>query len=94
MRGVTDLLDPDALLADAPRVTAALQEAGWSSAALDELLGPNHRTHLHRDELSPLLRRTRGGSSLEQLARAFVLGAPVEDGLLPDSWVRAKCTRM
>jgi SAM-dependent methyltransferase len=88
VRGVTDLPDPDALLADAPRVAAALQEAGWSSTALDDLLGPNHRTHLDRDELSPLLRRTRGGSPLERLARAFVLGAPVEDGLLPDSWVK------
>jgi SAM-dependent methyltransferase len=88
VQGVTDLLDPDALLADAPRVVEVLEEAGWSSAALDELLGPNHRTHLDRDELSPLLRRTRGGTALEQLARAFVLGAPVESGLLPDSWTR------
>jgi SAM-dependent methyltransferase len=85
---VTELPDPDALLADAPRVAEALHEAGWSSAALDELLGPNHRTHLDRDELSPLLRRTRGGTRLEQLTRALVLGAPVDDGTLPASWIK------
>jgi SAM-dependent methyltransferase len=85
---VTELPDPHDLLADAPQVAALLQQAGWSSAALDDLLGPQHRTHLDRDELSPLLRRSRGGSALEQLARALVLGAPVEPGLLPDSWVR------
>jgi SAM-dependent methyltransferase len=86
---VTDLPDPDALLADAPRVAELLDAAGWSSAALDDLLGPAHRTHLERDELSPLLRRTTGSSALERLARAFVLGAPVPAGSLPASWVGA-----
>src|SRR5687767_11014093 len=72
------LPDPEALLADAPLVWAALQTAGWSAPALDELLGATARTHLDRDELAPLLRRTAGGSALEVLARLFVLGTEVD----------------
>lgn len=83
----TELPDPASLLADAPRVAEALHEAGWSAAALDDLLGPGHRTHLDRDELRPLLRRTAGRSALERLARALVVGAEVAPGTLPDSWV-------
>ncbi|MGB8649947.1 MAG: class I SAM-dependent methyltransferase [Mycobacteriales bacterium] len=79
--------DPATLLADAPQVRQALQDAGWSSAALDDLLGPRHREHLDRDELRPLLRRTAGSSALERLARALVVGAEVAAGTLPDSWV-------
>ncbi len=84
---MTDLPDPAALLADAPRVAESLQEAGWSSAALDDLLGAGHRAHLDRDELSPLLRRTAGPSALARLARALVVGGQVPTGTLPDSWV-------
>ncbi|MBW3654041.1 MAG: hypothetical protein KY433_10760 [Actinobacteria bacterium] len=46
--------------------------------ALDELLGTTARTHLDRDELAPLLRRTDGSSPLEVLARLFVLGIEVD----------------
>ena len=58
------LPDPEALLADAPLVWAALSTAGWSAAALDELMGTTARAHLDRDELAPVLRRTAGGSLL------------------------------
>jgi SAM-dependent methyltransferase len=81
------LPDPRALLASAPEVRAALASAGWSAAALEDLLGPGYRTHLDRDELAPLLRRTAGASPLARLARALVVGAPVDPGLLPDAWV-------
>ena len=71
------LVDPDTLLAGAPRVRDALRGAGWSATALDELLGTTARTHLDRDELAPLLRRTRGSEPLAVLARLFVAGVPV-----------------
>ena len=99
------LPDPEALLADAPLVWAALQTAGWSAAALDELLGATARTHLDRDELAPLLRRTDGGSALEVLARLFVLGTEVdlkqarragvpETWLVPDGYGVAAAVRL
>lgn len=86
------LPDPADLLPDAPRVREALAAAGWSPAGLDDLLGVTARTHLDRDERSPLLRRTAGGSSLEVLARVLVLGEPVLRAQavgagLPDSWL-------
>lgn len=81
------LPDPEALLADAPRVRDALASAGWSSAALEDLLGPGYRSHLDRGEGAPLLRRCAGRSSLARLARALVVGAPADPGLLPGSWV-------
>jgi SAM-dependent methyltransferase len=86
------LPDPQSLLADAPLVWAALQTAGWSAAALDDLLGPAARTHLDRDELAPLLRRTDGGSPLEVLARLFVLGTEVDlkqarRAGIPETWL-------
>jgi SAM-dependent methyltransferase len=87
------LVDPDALLADAPRVRAALDAAGWSAAALDDLLGATYRTHLDRDELAPVLRRTRDGSPLGVLARLLVAGVPVEldeatGAGVPETWLR------
>ena len=90
---MADLIDPDDLLADAPRVRDALAAAGWSTPALDDLLGATARTHLDRDELAPLLRRTTGGSPLETLARLFVLGVPVQEPAaraagVPGSWLR------
>ncbi len=99
------LPDPEALLADAPLVWAALQTAGWTAAALDELLGATARTHLDRDELAPLLRRTDGGSALEVLARLFVLGTEVdlkqahragvpETWLVPDGYGVAAAVRL
>jgi hypothetical protein len=50
------------------------------------------RTHLDRDELAPLLRRTTDGSTLSTLARLFVLGTPVEARAaraagVPASWL-------
>lgn len=80
------LPDPGALLADAPRVRDALASAGWSSESLEDLLGPGYRAHLDRGEGAPLLRRSAGTSALARLVRALVVGAPVEPGLLPDSW--------
>ena len=79
------LPDPIALLADAPEVRDLLTDAGWSSAALVDLLGPGYRDHLDRDERAPLLRRTAGSTALERLTRSLVLGQP-DDGLLPVSW--------
>ena len=81
------LPDPGALLADAPRVRDALASAGWSSESLEDLLGPGYRSHLDRGEGAPLLRRTSGGSALARLARALVVGAPAEPGVLPPSWL-------
>ena len=86
------LPDPAALLADAGRVRDALAAAGWSADALDDLLGATARTHLDRDELAPLLRRTRGGGPLATLARLFMVGTAVEDheaaaAGVPRSWL-------
>jgi len=87
-----DLTDPSLLLPEAPRVAEALDRAGWSSPALDDLLGVTAQTHLDRGELACLLRRTTGGSALEVLARLFVLGVPVEPAQaraagVPESWL-------
>jgi methylase of polypeptide subunit release factors len=86
------LRDPAALLADAPRVRDALDAAGWSAEALDDLLGVTARTHLDRDELAPVLRRTRDRSALATLARLFVVGAAVDAEAaraagVPPSWL-------
>jgi hypothetical protein len=88
------LPDPTLLLADAPRVRAALDSAGWSAGALDDLLGVTARTHLDRDELAPVLRRTRDRSHLATLARLFVAGVAVDDADaraagVPASWLLA-----
>ena len=93
----SSLVDPGSLLAEAPLVLAALDRAGWSSATLDDLLGATARTHLDRDELAPLQRRTAGGSPLEVLARLFVLGLPVPARQaaaagVPESWLRSDGT--
>jgi SAM-dependent methyltransferase len=74
-------------------VRDALDRAGWSVAALDDLLGSTARTHLDRDELAPVLRRTRDGSDLSTLARLFVAGVPVQTAAaqaagVPASWLR------
>ena len=87
------LPDPADLQADAPRVRDALHRAGWSADALDELLGVTARTHLDRDELAPVLRRTADGSPLATLARLLVVGVAVEPGAaraagIPASWLR------
>ncbi|MGI8536542.1 MAG: DUF7059 domain-containing protein [Mycobacteriales bacterium] len=87
------LADPDDLCPDAPRLADALTSAGWSAAALEELLGVNAQAHLDRAELAPLLRRTSGGTPLETLARLFVLGVPVPLSAsrragVPETWLR------
>ncbi len=91
------LPDPAALLADAPAVRDALRAAGWSWAALEERLGATARTHLDRDELAPLLRRTTDTDPLSTLARLFVLGVPADPARaaaagVPASWLRADGT--
>ena len=99
------LPDPEYLLEDAPLVWAALSTAGWSAAALDDLLGTTARDHLDRDELAPVLRRTAGGSALEVLARLFVIGTEVdlkqaraagvpETWLVPDGYGVAAAVRL
>ena len=60
---------------------------------LDQRLGATARTHLDRDELAPLLRRTSGGDPLDTLARLFVVGTGVElddaeDAGVPETWLR------
>jgi SAM-dependent methyltransferase len=89
----SSLPDPSSLLADAPRVRDALDRAGWSPEGLDDLLGTTARTHLDRDELAPVLRRTADGSPLSTLARLFVAGVPVDAAAanaagVPESWLR------
>jgi SAM-dependent methyltransferase len=89
---VRPLPDPDALVADAPRVREALDRAGWSAASLDDLLGAGGREHLDRDELAPLLRRTAGSDPLSVLARLLVVGgtatpAEARAAGVPDSWL-------
>jgi len=70
----------------------ALAAAGWSTAALDDLAGDTARTHLDRDELAPILRRTRDGSPLATLVRLLVAGVPVDASAaraagMPGSWL-------
>jgi methylase of polypeptide subunit release factors len=79
--------ETEALLADAPRVRDALAAAGWSSGAVEDLLGPGFRSHLDRGEGAPLRRRSAGSSPLARLVSALVVGEPVERGTLPGSWV-------
>ena len=87
------ITDPGVLLAGAAQVRAALLAAGWSAAALQEQLGATARTHLDRDELAPVLRRTADGSPLSTLARLLVVGVPVDvaqasQAGLPEAWLR------
>jgi SAM-dependent methyltransferase len=94
---IASLPDPADLLAQAPRVRAALDAAGWSVETLDELLGATARTHLDRDELAPVLRRTTDGGPLATLARLFLAGVPVEAAAassagVPASWLHADGT--
>lgn len=88
------LPDPAALLAQAPRVREALDAAGWSAGALDDLLGVTARTHLDRDELAPVLRRTADSGPLSTLARLFIAGVPVDATAaaaagVPSEWLLA-----
>ncbi|CAB4688239.1 MAG: methyltransferase [Actinobacteria bacterium] len=59
------------------RLRAALQQADFTYDAVAELLGPLAHDALARNETTPGLRRTRGGTPLETLARLFLLQTPV-----------------
>ncbi len=70
------------------RFRAALVAAGFTYAAVAELLGPRAHEALGRNETTPARRRTTGGSPLETLVRLFLLQTPVSigaaDRALPD----------
>ncbi|MEU5876148.1 methyltransferase [Spirillospora sp. NPDC047279] len=58
--------------------------AGYTVAAVRELLGPVAGGALARDEIVPALRATGGGSPLEALTRLFWLQVPVDEAGLRD----------
>ena len=62
------------------RLRAALVAAGYTYDAVAELLGPVAHGALMRNETTPGLRRTTGGSPVETLVRLFLLQKPVEIG--------------
>lgn len=90
------------LFADRPddikRVRDCLAAAGYTARNIGELIGRNGFAFLSRDELAPVLRRTRGGSPLETLVRLFLCGVAVERAaaeralapLAVDDWRRAE----
>lgn len=59
------------------RLRAALSLAGFTYDGVAEVLGPLAHHALGRNETTPGLRRTAGGSPLETLIRLFLLQAPV-----------------
>jgi hypothetical protein len=59
------------------RLREAMERAGFTYDAVAELLGPLAHQALSRNETTPGLRRTRGGSPLETLVRLFLLQTPV-----------------
>ncbi len=61
----------------APQLRQALQAAGYTYDAVAALLGPAAHAALGRNETTPGLRRTAGGSPLEILVRLFLLQSPV-----------------
>lgn len=75
----------------APRLRAALEAADFGYAEVADLLGPTAYAALERNETTPGLRVTAGGSPLETLTRLFLLQVPVAEdavgralpGLLP-----------
>ena len=60
------------------RLRAALALAGFTYDAVAETLGPIAHDALGRNETTPGLRATGGGSPLETLIRLFLLQTPVE----------------
>jgi hypothetical protein len=76
----------------AARLRDALRAAGFTHDAVVECLGPLAHAALGRNETTPGLRATGGGSPLETLTRLFLLQATVEEaaaeralpGLLPE----------
>lgn len=71
-----------ALLAD---LREALGAAGYRYDAVAQLLGPMAHAALGRNETTPGLRVTRGGSPLETLVRLWPLQAPVPTGAAEDA---------
>ena len=63
-----------------PRLRDALRDADYTYDGVSALLGPTAHAALHRNETTPAMRRTAGGSPLETLARLWLLqdAAPVE----------------
>ncbi len=61
----------------AARLRPALADARFTYDAVAELLGPRAHEALARNETTPGLRRSSGGSPLETLVRLFLLQAPV-----------------
>jgi hypothetical protein len=59
----------------------ALVAAGFTHDAVVERLGPLAHAALGRNETTPGLRATGGGSPLETLIRLFLLQAPVEEAV-------------
>lgn len=64
----------------ASRLRAALEQADFTYDAVADLLGAQAHAALGRNETTPGLRRTGGGSPLETLVRLFLLQAPVPLG--------------
>lgn len=64
-----------------PRLRDALSDADYTYDAVSAFLGPTAHAALGRNETTPGLRRTRGGSPLETLVRLWLLQAtaPVGD---------------
>lgn len=66
------------MLPDLPtRLREALTDAGYTYAAVADLLGREAHDALGRNETTPALRRSTGGSPLETLTRLFLLQVPV-----------------
>ncbi|WP_122816151.1 DUF7059 domain-containing protein [Nocardioides pantholopis] len=59
------------------RLRSALLAADFTYDAVAEVLGPRAHAALGRNETTPGLRRTAGGSPLETLVRLFLLQTPV-----------------
>ena len=68
-----DPLTPDVV----SRLRDALRSAGYAYDGVAGLLGPTAHAALSRNETTPGLRATRGGSPLETLVRLWLLQAPV-----------------
>lgn len=61
----------------APRLRDALDRAGYTHDAVVDLLGPTAQAALERNETTPGLRATRGGSVVETLVRLWILQTSV-----------------
>ena len=70
---------PDPFAGLAAPLRAALVAAEFSHDAVSALIGAQAHAALARNETTPALRRTRGGSPLETLTRLFLLQTRVSD---------------